>query len=324
MGNCIGSLNASLANRENRAIPGEPSSEGAVAEQQIEAPTADLPGASHAAFSSTENGRRVPLFSNWETRKSLRATDTTGREAGTDAMKKLSIPLADIGRLGGALASLPAGVELKITGLNQNNLDALAAINLLPKDVRSKISALDLSRSNITDASLAHITGLSQLKSLNLSGCRNLGADGLAHLQGMTTLRSLDLSRCYRLTQQGANPLRFPENLTSLNLSHCHSLTNNDLGSLRPLTQLQSLNLSRCDNVTDASLEHLQLMTNLQSLDLSACGRVSGTGFAHLQPLSELQSLTLDSCNRITGTGFDHLHALPKLESLHLEFCRRL
>jgi hypothetical protein len=324
MGNCIGNLNVPLANRENRAIPDAPSNEGTAAEPHIEEPIAEPESASRAAFSIAENGRRVALFSDWETRKSLRTLDRTGLAAGTEAMSKLRIPLADIGRLEGALASLPAEVELTITGIDQHNQHALAAINLLPDNVKSTIRALDLSGSAMSDAGLANLTGLSHLKSLNLSGCRNFSAEGLAHLQGMTTLHALDLSRCYHLTRQGDNPPRFPVYLRTLNLSHCRAFTHNDFASLRPLTQLQSLNLSWCDNLTDEALEHVQFLTNLQSLNISACGQINGTGFAHLQPLTELRSLNLDSCLSITGVGFDSLQTMPKLQSLNLDFCRNL
>lgn len=324
MGNCTSNINLS-ANPHVEPVPSSTSYGEAPVARHLAAQTpAELHSSSRAAFSILGMCRRVALFADWETKKALRLTDHTSRQAGTEAMRKLTIPLADIDRLGNALTALPSTLDLTITGINQGNQHQLAAIARLPDHIKSKIHRLDIAGTYMTGAALAPLAGLSELRSLNLSGSRHLHADGMTHLQGLNKLETLDLSGCHQLTQGDGVPLRFPKNVRSLNLSGCWRLTGDDFAALRPLTQLQSLDLSRCNNLTDGALRNLQFSTDLQTLNLSVCGQVTGTGFEHLLPLTELRSLNLESSRSITGVGFEHLRTLPNLQSLNLEFCRQL
>jgi Leucine Rich repeat len=56
------------------------------------------------------------------------------------------------------------------------------------------VVGVDLSGTQISDAGLAHLKGLTTLETLYLSGTRVSDA-GLAHLKGLTTLKTLHLFR---------------------------------------------------------------------------------------------------------------------------------
>ena len=55
-------------------------------------------------------------------------------------------------------------------------------------------------RNGVTDAALQGLEGLTQLRSLDLTGCRNVTDAGLAHLEGLAKLRTcaVGMSRCNR------------------------------------------------------------------------------------------------------------------------------
>ena len=59
---------------------------------------------------------------------------------------------------------------------------------------QGEVVTVDLSRTGVTDAGLAHLTGLTALETLELYGTPITDA-GLVHLSGLTTLKTLGLSR---------------------------------------------------------------------------------------------------------------------------------
>ncbi|MBC8872533.1 MAG: HEAT repeat domain-containing protein [Planctomycetes bacterium] len=98
-----------------------------------------------------------------------------------------------------------------------------------------------VTNTKITDSGLEHLTELSSLKTLDLSGSQVTGP-GLEHLKGLPNLRTLHLGG----TQ----------------------ITDSGLEHLTGLTYLQTLDLRGC-SVTDAGLEHLRGLHRLESLLLS-------------------------------------------------------
>ena len=83
---------------------------------------------------------------------------------------------------------------------------------------------------------------------------------GLEHLKGLTDLESLDL-RLTKVTDAGLEHLKGLTSLTSLNLDLVTQITDAGLEHLKGLTNLTSLNLGRT-KVTDAGLEHLKGLKN--------------------------------------------------------------
>ena len=94
------------------------------------------------------------------------------------------------------------------------------------------VVGVDLSNMLVSDAGLAHLKGLTTLKSLNLFATQITDA-GLAHLKGLTTLKYLELSGT-RVGDAG-------------------------LAHLKGLTGLMSLNLENTQ-VTDAGVNEFQLV----------------------------------------------------------------
>ncbi len=121
-----------------------------------------------------------------------------------------------------------------IAGCGDREKQAIAKIEELGGSVRVNESTnrteVDLSGTNVTDAGLEHLKGLTSLQELYLDGTEVTDA-GLVHLKGLTSLRRLLLS---------------DTKVTDAGLVH-----------LKGLTSLQALNL-RYTKVTDAGVKKLQ------------------------------------------------------------------
>ncbi|WP_079979296.1 hypothetical protein, partial [Candidatus Protochlamydia sp. R18] len=175
--------------------------------------------------------------------------------------------------------------------------------------------------SNLTDAGLAHLTPLVNLQHLNLHWCDKLTDDGLAHLRPLVNLQHLNLSKCPKLTDAGLAHLTPLVNLQHLDLSWCPlNLTDAGLAYLAPLIDLQYLNLCCCNELTDIGLMHLTPLVNLQHLDLSGCDNLTDAGLMHLTSLVNLQHLNLRCCDNLTKTGLMHLTSLVNLRQLDLSW----
>ncbi len=111
-----------------------------------------------------------------------------------------------------------------------------------------------LSDTQVRDAGLKHLRGLTKLEYLHLDNTQVSDA-GLEHLRGLTDLENLDLGN----TQ-----------VSDAGLKH-----------LRGLTKLEYLHLANTQ-VSDAGLEHLRSLTNLESLDFGNT-QVSDAGLEHLR-----------------------------------------
>jgi hypothetical protein len=138
-----------------------------------------------------------------------------------------------------------------------------------------------------TDATAAHLSGLTSLQGLTLAGTEVTDA-GLAHLRGLTSLQYLHLGDTQVV----------------------------GLADLRGLTSLHSLYL-RGTQVTDAGLAHLSGLTSLQELDLGGT-QVRDAGLAHLSGLTSLQELWLEG-TLVTDAGLSHLSGLTSLQELYLD-----
>jgi hypothetical protein len=148
---------------------------------------------------------------------------------------------------------------------------------------------VDLCDTQVTDAGLVLLKGLTQLQSLDLSGTEVTDA-GLEHLKGLTQLHTLELMGT--------------------------KITNAGLEHLEGLTQLQGLDLSHLTEVTDAGLVHLKGLTQLHTLDLSWT-KVTDAGLVHLKGLTQLQTLSLFG-TEVTGAGIQKLRqALPNCKTVH-------
>jgi serine/threonine protein kinase/Leucine-rich repeat (LRR) protein len=172
------------------------------------------------------------------------------------------------------------------------------------------------SNPKVDDTGLAHLKGLTNLTSFNLSYTGVSGA-GLVHLKGLTRLRSLDLGYS-QVTDAALEHLKGLSNLTELYLSRT-PVSDAGLAHLKGLSKLVQLHLYSTP-VGDAGLAHLEGLTSLNHLNLENT-QVSDAGLAHLKGLTNLTHLYLGG-TRISDAGLGQLEGLTGLENLHLRGAR--
>jgi internalin A len=203
------------------------------------------------------------------------------------------------------------------------DLDQLRLLNLMGRSVNDDVLAqldgmqhletLLLQFTGITDAGLAHVGNLTNLKSVLISGDRNARCGitdaGLAHLKGLSKLSDLSL-HAVQVSNEGMAQLRGLTNISQLSLSDT-KVSDGGLAQLERLTKLSYLSL-RGTRVTNAGLAHLKGLTNLSHLDLVRT-QVSDTGLAHLRGLTKLKLLVLHY-DHVTEAAMKQLNeALPRL-----------
>jgi Leucine-rich repeat (LRR) protein len=125
---------------------------------------------------------------------------------------------------------------------------------LVGDDDPKHATAVFADHTRVTDAGIAHLKGLTQMKGLGLDYCRITDAE-LAHLKDLTQLQ--------RLTLRGKE------------------ITDARLANVEGLTQLEFLWLGDCQ-VTDAGLVHLKGLTRLEHLYLVDT-KVTHSGVVELQ-----------------------------------------
>ena len=111
---------------------------------------------------------------------------------------------------------------------------------LLGDDFFANVVFVGLWGSDVTDAAVEPLKGLSQLESLSLGGTKVTGA-GLGHLNGLSRLQGLDFVDV-QVTGAGLEQLKGLRRLQVLNLS-CTEVTDADLEPLKRLSQLRELQL---------------------------------------------------------------------------------
>jgi len=134
---------------------------------------------------------------------------------------------------------------------------------------------LELDKTAITDADIAHLSRLPNLYFLSLS-CTTVTDAGIAHLTRLPNIQYLQLSET-AVTDEGLAHLNRLPNLNSLYLSKT-AVTDTGLARLSGLTNLQFLFLEDT-TVTDSGLAHLSGCKNLGFLFLRGTA-VTDTGIA--------------------------------------------
>ena len=126
--------------------------------------------------------------------------------------------------------------------------------SIVGDDFFANVEGMLLYRTQVTDAGLANLAGLTQLRKLGLDDTKVTGA-GLAHLAGLTQLQTLSLGRT-EVTDAGLENLQGLTGLQVLSLDDTQ-ITDAGLAHLRGLTALQTLYLHDM-KVTDAGVKKLQ------------------------------------------------------------------
>ncbi len=154
------------------------------------------------------------------------------------------------------------------------------------------LEALYLSGSAVTDAGMAHLNALTDLRCLSLPNTRVSDA-GLVHLQGMKCLEVLILDKD-GITDAGLAHLK---GLTALKRLHIRYARISDAGlaDLSVLAKLESLDLEHTE-ISDAGLASVKGLTNLRHLDLEGTA-VADSGILELRGLCGLGFLSVYRTN---------------------------
>ncbi|HIJ65509.1 MAG TPA: sigma-70 family RNA polymerase sigma factor [Candidatus Hydrogenedentes bacterium] len=198
--------------------------------------------------------------------------------------------------------------------------------------------------SNPDSAIMRHISGLTGLKVLHVSGMIGPGvtANGLRYIEDFKELEDLHISLA-PLSDAGLSCLEKLESLEVLVVGGDSNLTDAGLARLAKLTSLQELRIP-IDNIegpglaqlanipslrclefyggnmdADKTFEYLRKVTSLKRLE----GRgsefhLTDHGLAHLSHLANLEELEFVRIRTITDAGMAHLLPLRSLKKLHL------
>ena len=153
-------------------------------------------------------------------------------------------------------------------------------VNVLGVDYFASVQWVYLTNTQVTDAGLEHLKGLTAIQLLALKNTQVTDA-GLEHIKSLTAMQTLGLSGT-QVTDAGLEHIKGFKVLRTLGLSDTH-VTDAGLEHLKGLTAMkEQLDLSNNPQVTDAGLEHLMGLTAMQTLWLNGT-QVTDAGVARLQ-----------------------------------------
>ena len=146
------------------------------------------------------------------------------------------------------------------------------------------VEFVGLGATTVTDTALErlkeHLEKLPNLEGLDLGDNTQITDAGLKHIGGLTNLKMLGLQQT-QITDTGLVHLKGLTNLETLQLGSTQ-VTDAGLERLKELTSLQRLTLENNAGITDAGLEHLRGLTNLRELHVGAT-QVNDEGVRKLQ-----------------------------------------
>jgi len=213
------------------------------------------------------------------------------------------------------------GLLQGLTGLRSLTLDsgAFAAeldLACLANLVNLEKLSLPLGHKS-TDAGLVHLAHLSNLKDISLQD--SFSITSIANLSRLTNLTSLNLAECLMMTDDGLACVANFANLQTLYLASCPKITSAGMVFIKDLKCLKELVLAYT-SVCDQGLNSVSHITTLTDLDLSHLDEISDAGLATLINLKKLQVLDLQGCTLITEEGVKQLECLD-LAFLNVNEC---
>ena len=210
-------------------------------------------------------------------------------------------------------------VRLDLSGAPFLTDAAVALIGKLPQ-----LRELNLSScASLSDAALHHLAGVSTLQLLQLEALPKVTDAGVQHLEKLPSLRWLSLAGCTHLKGPGfATSLsRLGSRLHRLDLSKVACLDDDALSALSSaLTELRALRLGWCYRLTSRALTSLANLPRLTALDL-AHTRLDDAALCQLsQCLTRLRELSLRGC-AVSDAGLARCRGFSRMESLSLRTC---
>lgn len=165
---------------------------------------------------------------------------------------------------------------------------------------------------SITDADMAHLAGLQNLKHLSL-GANNVTADGFRLVHNLPRLEHLSLSFT-QIGDEGLSQLREMPSLREIDLADT-PITDDGIKYLAGMTKLAHLKLTSTA-IGDGGFRHLKGLVNLQRLEAGET-RITGKALAHLAGMSRLKVLDLRK-TAVDDAGLEYLRGLTSLVYLEL------
>jgi uncharacterized protein YjbI with pentapeptide repeats len=183
----------------------------------------------------------------------------------TDCDRITDAGLVHVSQLLG-LTSLDLSFCDKITDDGMAHISRLSGL----RNLRLRRSKITDRGCNITDKGLVHVSQLLGLTSLDLSFCDKITDDGMAHISRLSRLQKLSLSGC-GITDAGLTNLNMLADLEDLDLSHCHEINGSGIAKWDSLKKLDRLTFEQCSHFDGAHLKHIGLLHNLMYLNLVGC-----------------------------------------------------
>ena len=176
----------------------------------------------------------------------------------------------------------------------------------------SSLEELFLAGPGVTDAAMAHIAQLVNLRSLNLFACP-VTDEGLAKLAALRALEDLTMMGDSDVTIGGLNKLNCLDRLTHLRV---HSLSQNGAPlQIENLSQLEYLMISTEKGSTfhDADLACLANLKRLKWVQMGTQLGITDAGMAHLSGLRAMDRLVIGGTG-VTDRGLAVLANMPRLD----------
>jgi hypothetical protein len=172
---------------------------------------------------------------------------------------------------------------------------------------------LELLSCPVTDAGLAHVAGLKDLRELTVWNSRGITDAGLEHFKGLSQLERLKVSKT-GVTGAGLRHLRGHRRLQSLNLKH-NAISDQGIREIKALTGLKHLEM-RNTGITDARLEQLTSLKDLEALGLWGNPLTEGC-LKNLEKFGKLRALDISGLD-VSEDGLKQLRrALPGLAEIN-------
>ncbi|KAH6804381.1 hypothetical protein C2S51_032628 [Perilla frutescens var. frutescens] len=175
------------------------------------------------------------------------------------------------------------------------------------------VEEINLRGESFVDAEwMAYLGAFRYLHSIILADCHKINNSALWNITGMTNLKEMDISRCSKITDAGVRHLLSIPALEKLWISET-GVTADGVMVLASMTNLLLLDLGGLP-VTDSALNSLQALTKLQHLDLWG-SEVSNESGMLLKLFPNLSFLNL------AWTNVTMLPNLPSLTCLNMSNC---